>query len=403
MKKLTTFSLTLLSALVLSACDTGQPNQGAGTTNGNTSQAQPEKPKDPKAGDETKSENDKTQENGSENADPSKEEPKPDAKDEKSNEEVKSEEEKAKEEQEKAEQEKAEKEKAEKEKADEEKAKEDERITNTIEGQPGEHHAGGIATTPGTEVDPTEPPNHNENCPPIEGGCSDPRQYSYIDEDVLWRLNENFKHKDLFSLKLEGTNLVLSPANQGIKIVESQLDTLRENTYRDNATQKAIIGYAGYSKITENGVTRYTPIAGVDKSAADYYPDNDMQYDGKMYYGYNQSPNQALTGTVKATFSKATAELNMQITADNADPHYSGKRWELKDENGDTFKLTYHGRIEDGKLFIDNKLDGQFNGGLYGRESEALIGHSQSVDQSNEKSWKGAVGAKGDSLIPPQE
>lgn len=213
------------------------------------------------------------------------------------------------------------------------------------------------------------------------------------DEIAFNRLTQRGGHFDAsqwISITLSGKSLVLAPVNSSLN--SGQLHTLRD-------TDGNLVGYYGYAALTKTVPSSYNPD---EKQALAKYmalqegdmeakvrPTVDLAYRGTMYYALNEAPEQALTADVTATYRNAKKSITIDIFGkEHLGWDITSKEVPVSD-NGSIFTRLYT---------MDKKtVAGQFDGGLYGKNGEILLGEAKSEDSNQkENNWKGVIGATAD-------
>lgn len=175
------------------------------------------------------------------------------------------------------------------------------------------------------------------------------------------------------------------------------LETLRDSDGK-------LIGYYGHVRYSEQSIDinkeeqaslREYFLQDIDTSTKQQ-PEGmgDIVYQGKMIYRYDSNRNHADEALVKATYHGRDKTLGMRITTKNQDI------WTLhngKTQNSPAFvSVGEDGSIGGHLMFTHNqdskpKFNGQFTGGLYGKNGSVLAGEASFEDREN--GWKGVVGA----------
>ncbi|WP_289623085.1 hypothetical protein [Neisseria montereyensis] len=178
---------------------------------------------------------------------------------------------------------------------------------------------------------------------------------------------------------------------------QSKLETLRDSDGR-------LIGYYGHARYSKQINQDFDE---KDAEIRSYFLQNaddsmkqrpegmgDITYQGKMIYRYDNNPNDADEAVVRATYHGRDKTLDMRITTKEQDI------WTLHNDRSPR-SITPASVGEDGSVsgylaFTGNQdsrpiANGQFSGGLYGKNGSVLTGRASFENKEN--GWKGVVGA----------
>ena len=251
-----------------------------------------------------------------------------------------------------------------------------------------ENTAKAMTETAQPNIEPkTNPATENVQIPPkTEVVELDPKSDKAIFEKIgntggVWDSSNWVK------LNLSGNEIELAPVDGVTSRPENQtIHTLRNS-------DGELLGYYGYatvSKVTpdpnrpdENNVEyRHLALKAIDDSQM-IQPSLDMQYLGKMYYALNQVQAQALEADVQARYQSANKQITIEIFGDN---HQLETKNAYVENSGSIFTRLYD---------MDTKKEaGVFNGGLYGKQGEVLLGEAYHEDSNApQNNWKGVIGA----------
>lgn len=210
------------------------------------------------------------------------------------------------------------------------------------------------------------------------------------DEMVFNRLTKRGGHFDAdkwIKITLSGKSLVLAPIDSSLN--NGQLHTLRD-------TDGNLVGYYGYAALTKTVPSFYNPDEKLalakymalqeGDTEAKVRPTVDLTYQGTMYYALNEAPEQALTADVTAIYHNAKKSITINIFG----KEHLG--WDLTSMES---HVTDNGSIFTRLYTMDKKtVAGQFDGGLYGKHGEILLGEAKNEDANQkENNWKGVIGA----------
>lgn len=224
---------------------------------------------------------------------------------------------------------------------------------------------------------------------------AEPVSQKLSDSEIFGRFSKNGGHYDAnawMSINLDGTELKLAGLS------DAHLNAQQIHTLRDSDGQ--LVGYYGYAALSKTKPSQYHP----EENVAEYkymalreareearsVPNVDMTYRGKMYYALDSAPQQALEADVSANYRNASKSISIEIAgqSDRSGWHLTTNTPQSVSENGSIFTQLY--TRENGKLV----KAGQFDGGLYGKNGEILLGEAKHEDSTKqENNWKGAVGA----------
>ncbi|MCT8776639.1 hypothetical protein KZ340_11580, partial [Glaesserella parasuis] len=162
-----------------------------------------------------------------------------------------------------------------------------------------------------------------------------------------------------------------------------------------------LVGYYGYATLSktkpdpyrpdENNVERkYMALQEVTaREEAKTHPTHDLSYQGKMYYALKDAPEQAKEANVTATYKHMNKSILINIYDVNGNNLTTNET-----------KVSENGSIPLTRLYLidgkPKKVAGQFEGGLYGKSGEILLGKAKQEDSTPntpQNNWEGVIGA----------
>ncbi|MFK5247133.1 hypothetical protein [Glaesserella parasuis] len=192
------------------------------------------------------------------------------------------------------------------------------------------------------------------------------------------------------SITLEGKEIKLAPVS-GSNSNNSKMNTLRD-------ADGNLVGYYGYATLNKIKENQYKPgekdverkyMALLEaREDAKTLPTHDLSYQGKMYYALNNVPEQAKEANVTATYKHMNKSILISIYGVNGNDLTTNET--KVSENGSIFTKLY---LMGGK---PKKVAGQFEGGLYGKSGEILLGKAKQEDSTPntpQNNWEGVIGA----------
>ncbi|MDO9656912.1 hypothetical protein [Glaesserella parasuis] len=223
----------------------------------------------------------------------------------------------------------------------------------------------------------------------------EPPSQNLSDRDIWQGFSKNGGYYDAsnwVSITLEGKEIKLAPVN-GSNSNNSKMNTLRD-------ADGNLVGYYGYATLSKIKPNPYKP----DESIAEYrymalqeakydarsIPNVDMTYRGTMYYALDTAPQQALEADVSANYKNANKSISIEIfgKAERSSWYLTTHKPQEVGSYGSVFTQLY--TTENGKFI----KAGQFDGGLYGKNGEILLGKAKNEDTTKqENNWKGVIGA----------
>lgn len=221
----------------------------------------------------------------------------------------------------------------------------------------------------------------------------EPPSQNLSDQDIWQGFSKNGGYYDAsnwVSITLEGKEIKLAPVN-GSNSNNSKMNTLRD-------ADGNLVGYYGYATLNKIKENQYKPgekdverkyMALLEaREDAKTLPTHDLSYQGKMYYALNAAPEQAKEAGVTATYRHTNKSILISIYGVNGNDLTTNQT--NVSENGSIFTKLY---LMDGK---PKKVAGQFEGGLYGKSGEILLGKAKNEDatpHAPQKNWEGVIGA----------
>ncbi|WP_075592420.1 hypothetical protein [Glaesserella parasuis] len=225
----------------------------------------------------------------------------------------------------------------------------------------------------------------------------EPPSQQLSDQDIWQGFSKNGGYYDAnnwVSITLEGEEIQLAPVS-GSHSNNSKMNTLRD-------ADGNLVGYYGYATLSKTKPNPYKPgeqnverkyMALQEVTAreeAKTRPTHDLSYQGKMYYALNDAPEQALEADVSANYKNANKSISIDIfgKAERSDWHLTTHKPQKVGSDGSVFAQLY--TIENRKPI----KAGQFDGGLYGKNGEILLGKAKNEDiTKKENNWEGVIGA----------
>ncbi|MWQ70806.1 hypothetical protein [Glaesserella parasuis] len=219
----------------------------------------------------------------------------------------------------------------------------------------------------------------------------EPPSQQLSDQDIWQGFSKNGGYYDAnnwVSITLEGKEIKLAPVS-GSHSNNSKMNTLRD-------ADGNLVGYYGYATLNKIKENQYKPgekdverkyMALLEaREEAKTLPTHDLSYQGKMYYALNAAREQAKEANVTATYRHMNKSILINIYDVNGNNLTTNQT--NVSENGSIFTKLY---LMDGK---PKKVAGQFDGGLYGKNGEILLGKAKNEDiTKKENNWKGVIGA----------
>ncbi|MDO9832158.1 hypothetical protein Q7381_09760 [Glaesserella parasuis] len=249
-------------------------------------------------------------------------------------------------------------------------------------------------STKDTIVDKQLDENVNESLPKLD--IKKELSSRTVSDQTIWsHFSKNGGHHDAnawISINLDGKELML------VEVDRSQLNNKQIHTLRD--IDGELVGYYGYAALSkimpspyhpEENIAKYKYMALQEaKDDARSIPNVDMTYRGTMYYALDTAPQQALEADVSANYKNANKSISIDIfgKAERSDWYLTTHKPQEVGSDGSVFAQLY--TRENGKLI----KAGQFDGGLYGKNGEILLGKAKNEDiTKQENNWKGVIGA----------
>lgn len=221
----------------------------------------------------------------------------------------------------------------------------------------------------------------------------EPPSQRLSDQDIWHGFSKDGGYYDAnnwVSITLEGKEIQLAPVN-GSNSNNSKMNTLRD-------ADGNLVGYYGYATLNKIKENQYKPgekdverkyMALLEaREDAKTLPTHDLSYQGKMYYALNNVPEQAKEANVTATYKHMNKSILISIYGVNGNDLTTNET--KVSENGSIFTKLY---LMGGK---PKKVAGQFEGGLYGKSGEILLGKAKQEDSTPntpQNNWEGVIGA----------
>ncbi|MDP0263841.1 hypothetical protein Q7290_04280 [Glaesserella parasuis] len=220
----------------------------------------------------------------------------------------------------------------------------------------------------------------------------EPPSQQLSDQDIWQGFSKNGGYYDAnnwVSITLEGKEIKLAPVS-GSHSNNSKMNTLRD-------ADGNLVGYYGYATLNKIKENQYKPgekdverkyMALLEaREEAKTLPTHDLSYQGKMYYALNDAPEQAKEANVTATYKHMNKSISINIYGVNGNDLTTNQT--NVSENGYIFTRLY--------LMAKPRIPaGQFDGGLYGKSGEILLGKAKNEDatpHTPQKNWEGVIGA----------
>ncbi|MDP0268366.1 hypothetical protein Q7279_05485 [Glaesserella parasuis] len=220
----------------------------------------------------------------------------------------------------------------------------------------------------------------------------EPPSQQLSDQDIWQGFSKNGGYYDAnnwVSITLEGKEIKLAPVS-GSHSNNSKMNTLRD-------ADGNLVGYYGYATLNKIKENQYKPgekdverkyMALLEaREEAKTLPTHDLSYQGKMYYALNDAPEQAKEANVTATYKHMNKSISINIYGVNGNDLTTNQI--NVSENGYIFTRLY--------LMGKPRIPaGQFDGGLYGKSGEILLGKAKNEDatpHTPQKNWEGVIGA----------
>ncbi|MFX0587122.1 hypothetical protein ACOART_04935 [Glaesserella parasuis] len=220
----------------------------------------------------------------------------------------------------------------------------------------------------------------------------EPPSQQLSDQDIWQGFSKNGGYYDAnnwVSITLEGKEIKLAPVS-GSPSNNSKMNTLRD-------ADGNLVGYYGYATLNKIKENQYKPgekdverkyMALLEaREEAKTLPTHDLSYQGKMYYALNDAPEQAKEANVTATYKHMNKSISINIYGVNGNDLTTNQT--NVSENGYIFTRLY--------LMGKPRIPaGQFDGGLYGKSGEILLGKAKNEDatpHTPQKNWEGVIGA----------
>ncbi|MWQ80699.1 hypothetical protein GFL06_05825 [Glaesserella parasuis] len=221
----------------------------------------------------------------------------------------------------------------------------------------------------------------------------EPPSQKLNDQDIWQGFSKNGGYYDAnnwVSITLEGKEIKLAPVS-GSNSNNSKMNTLRD-------ADGNLVGYYGYATLNKIKENQYKPgekdverkyMALLEaREEAKTLPTHDLHYQGKMYYALNAAPEQAKEADVTATYKHMNKSILINIYGVNGN-----------DLTTNQTNVSENGSIPLTRLYLMNnpkRHAGQFEGGLYGKSGEILLGKAKQEDSTRntpQNNWEGVIGA----------
>ncbi|MDG6340077.1 hypothetical protein P9995_07900 [Glaesserella parasuis] len=223
----------------------------------------------------------------------------------------------------------------------------------------------------------------------------EPPSQKLSDQDIWHDFSKNGGYYDAnnwVSITLADKEIQLAPVD-GSGLNGSKMNTLRD-------ADGNLVGYYGYATLSKIKPNPYKPGENIAeyrymalqeaKYDARSIPNVDMTYRGTMYYALDTAPQQALEASVSANYKNANKSISIEIfgKAERSSWYLTTHKPQEVGSYGSVFTQLY--TTENGKFI----KAGQFDGGLYGKNGEILLGKAKNEDTTKqENNWKGVIGA----------
>ncbi|MDG6288493.1 hypothetical protein P9Z51_04935 [Glaesserella parasuis] len=222
----------------------------------------------------------------------------------------------------------------------------------------------------------------------------EPPSQKLSDQDIWKDFSKNGGYYDAnnwVSITLEGEEIQLAPVS-GSHSNNSKMNTLRD-------ADGNLVGYYGYATLSKTKPNPYKPdeknverkyMALLEaREDAKTLPTHDLSYQGKMYYALNNVPEQAKEADVTATYKHMNKSILINIYNVNGN-NLTTNQTNVSENGSIPLTRLY---LMDGK---PKKVAGQFEGGLYGKSGEILLGKAKQEDSTPntpQNNWEGVIGA----------
>ncbi|MWQ47305.1 hypothetical protein [Glaesserella parasuis] len=222
----------------------------------------------------------------------------------------------------------------------------------------------------------------------------EPPSQKLSDQDIWKDFSKNGGYYDAnnwVSITLEGEEIQLAPVS-GSHSNNSKMNTLRD-------ADGNLVGYYGYATLSKTKPDPYRPdekdverkyMALLEaREEAKTLPTHDLSYQGKMYYALNDAPEQAKEANVTATYKHMNKSILINIYDVNGN-NLTTNQTNVSENGSIPLTRLY---LMDGK---PKKVAGQFEGGLYGKSGEILLGKAKQEDSTPntpQNNWEGVIGA----------
>lgn len=251
----------------------------------------------------------------------------------------------------------------------------------------GDHHTNDAnnAKNANNELRP-EPPLSNNSDKESETQAPDNAQ-------IFANLPKEQAASEWIALQFEDNQVKIVPIASHITL-NNQFPTADILTDRDGR----LLGYIGYAMLSKEKVSANHP----DEKEVEYanfpllkmdesqkgLPSQDMHYNGSLHYHYLQAPMEALQGRVSAHYHHQQKQIAIDLFGEKGE--YWVVKNGLKDQN---VAVEPNGEIF-AKVWQERKPLGSFDGAIYGKNGEVLVGKVEYSDlTSPQDSWIGVVGA----------
>ncbi|MDP0039502.1 hypothetical protein Q7372_07770 [Glaesserella parasuis] len=222
----------------------------------------------------------------------------------------------------------------------------------------------------------------------------EPPSQNLSDQDIWQGFSKNGGYYDAnnwVSITLEGKEIKLAPVS-GSNSNNSKMNTLRD-------ADGNLVGYYGYATLNKIKENQYKPgekdverkyMALLEaREEAKTLPTHDLSYQGKMYYALNAAPEQAKEANVTATYRHTNKSILINIYGVNGNDLTTNQT--NVSENGSIFTRLYS--MNKPRILLPGT---EFNGGLYGKSGEILLGKAKQEDSTPntpQNNWEGVIGA----------
>lgn len=222
----------------------------------------------------------------------------------------------------------------------------------------------------------------------------EPPSQQLSDQDIWHGFSKDGGYYDAnnwVSITLEGKEIKLAPVN-GSNSNNSKMNTLRD-------ADGNLVGYYGYATLSKTKPNSYKPgeqdverkyMALLEaREDAKTLPTHDLSYQGKMYYALKDAPEQAKEANVTATYKHTNKSILINIYDVNGNNLTTNQT--NVSENGSIFTRLYS--MDKPRIPLPGT---EFNGGLYGKSGEILLGKAKQEDSTPhtpQNNWEGVIGA----------